>query len=71
MPGVYISARVRACTAMAAAPAWADPAPSYETLLGRIGSPSDIARTVCFLLLDAPYITGQIIPVDGGRTAHL
>lgn len=42
-----------------------------HTLLGRIGSPSDIARTVCFLLLDAPYITGQIIPVDGGRTAHL
>jgi pteridine reductase len=42
-----------------------------HTLLGRVGSPSDIARTVCFLLLDAPYITGQIIPVDGGRTAHL
>lgn len=42
-----------------------------HTLLGRVGSPSDIARTVCFLLLDAPYITGQVIPVDGGRTAHL
>ena len=42
-----------------------------HTLLGRIGAPSDIARTVRFLLFDAPYITGQIIPVDGGRSAHL
>jgi pteridine reductase len=42
-----------------------------QTLLKRIGSPSDIARTVRFLLFDAPYITGQVINVDGGRTAHL
>ena len=42
-----------------------------HTLLQRIGSPADIARTVKFLILDAPYITGQVINVDGGRTAHL
>jgi pteridine reductase len=42
-----------------------------HTLLKRIGSPLDIARTVRFLLFDAPYITGQVINVDGGRTAHL
>jgi pteridine reductase len=42
-----------------------------HTLLGRVGSPADIARTVGFLLFDAPYITGQIIAVDGGRSAHL
>ncbi|NMG15547.1 pteridine reductase [Aromatoleum bremense] len=42
-----------------------------HTLLGRIGTPADIARTVRFLLLDAPYVTGQIIAVDGGRSAHL
>ncbi len=42
-----------------------------HTLLGRIGSPADIARTVKFLVFDAPYITGQVINVDGGRTAHL
>ena len=42
-----------------------------HTLLGRIGSPADIARTVKFLVCDAPYITGQVINVDGGRTAHL
>jgi pteridine reductase len=42
-----------------------------HTLLKRIGSPGDIARTVKFLVFDAPYITGQVINVDGGRTAHL
>lgn len=42
-----------------------------HTLLKRIGSAADIARTVRFLLFDAPYITGQIIAVDGGRSAHL
>ena len=42
-----------------------------HTLLGHAGSPQDIARTVRFLFNDAPYITGQVINVDGGRTAHL
>ena len=39
-----------------------------RTALKRPGSPDDIARTVLFLVRDAPYITGQIIAVDGGRT---
>ena len=42
-----------------------------HTLLKRAGTPEDIARTVRFLMLDAPYITGQVINVDGGRSAHL
>ena len=42
-----------------------------HTLLKHEGSPHDIARTVRFLLNDAPYITGQVINVDGGRSAHL
>ena len=42
-----------------------------HTLLQRTGSPADIARTVRFLMLDAPYITGQILAVDGGRSIHL
>ncbi len=42
-----------------------------HTLLGRTGAPSDIARTVLFLLFDAPYITGQVIAVDGGRSVNL
>ena len=41
------------------------------TLLKREGSPEDIARTVQFLIADAPYITGQIIAVDGGRSINL
>ena len=40
------------------------------TLLKRIGEPDDIARTVGFLVFDAPYITGQVIAVDGGRSIH-
>ncbi len=40
------------------------------TLLKRIGDPEDIARTVGFLVFDAPYITGQVIAVDGGRSIH-
>ena len=42
-----------------------------HTLLKRVGSPIDIARTVKFLVFDAPYVTGQVINVDGGRTAYL
>jgi pteridine reductase len=42
-----------------------------HTLLQREGSPQEIARTVRFLLEDAAYVTGQVINVDGGRTAHL
>jgi len=36
--------------------------------LRRVGEPQDIARTAWFLIKDAPYITGQIIAVDGGRS---
>ncbi|MEW9899468.1 pteridine reductase [Chitinivorax sp. PXF-14] len=39
--------------------------------LRRAGEPDDIARTVKFLLDDSPYITGQIIAVDGGRSINL
>ena len=35
--------------------------------LKRMGTPEDIARVVAFLCSDdANYITGQVIPVDGG-----
>lgn len=39
-----------------------------RTLLKRSGSALDIARTALFFAADAPYITGQIMPVDGGRS---
>lgn len=34
--------------------------------LKTLGTPEDVAKTVKFLALDAPYITGQVIGVDGG-----
>jgi pteridine reductase len=34
--------------------------------LGRAGTPDDVAEAVRFLA-EAPYVTGAIIPVDGGR----
>jgi len=42
-----------------------------HTLLKREGEPDDVARTVLFLLNDAPYITGQVIAVDGGRSVNI
>ncbi|QTR46025.1 pteridine reductase [Thiothrix litoralis] len=38
-----------------------------KTALQREGNPTDIAKTILFLVRDADYITGQVIPVDGGR----
>jgi pteridine reductase len=40
------------------------------TPLGRLGTPEDIAQAVHFLAC-APYITGQIVAVDGGRSIYL
>jgi pteridine reductase len=39
-----------------------------RTLLKRSGSAQDIARTALFFAADAPYITGQVLAVDGGRS---
>ena len=40
-----------------------------KTALKRAGEPKDIAAAVLFLVRDAPYVTGQILAVDGGRSA--
>ena len=39
--------------------------------LARTGDAQDIARTVRFLVSEAPYISGQVIPVDGGRSLNV
>jgi pteridine reductase len=39
-----------------------------QTPLHRPGSPEDIARTVLFFAADAPFVTGQVLAVDGGRS---
>ena len=36
--------------------------------LGRVGTPHDAAALVRFLTLEAPFITGAAIPLDGGRS---
>jgi pteridine reductase len=39
-----------------------------QTPLHRPGSPEDIARAVLFFAADSPFVTGQILAVDGGRS---
>jgi len=37
---------------------------------GRTGSPEDIAAVVCFLVTAPDYVTGTVLPVDGGVSVH-
>jgi pteridine reductase len=39
-----------------------------RTILQRMGTPEDIAQTALFFAAFAPFITGQILAVDGGRS---
>jgi pteridine reductase len=39
-----------------------------KTALKRSGSPDDIARAAYFFAADAPFVTGQVLAVDGGRS---
>jgi pteridine reductase len=39
-----------------------------RTVLKRMGEPADIARTALFFAAHAPFITGQVLAVDGGRS---
>jgi len=42
------------------------------TVLGRLGEPKDIAKVALFLASeDSSFISGQTIPVDGGRTNRM
>jgi NAD(P)-dependent dehydrogenase (short-subunit alcohol dehydrogenase family) len=43
-----------------------------RTAIGRMGRPDDIANAIAYLLSDAAsFVTGQILPVDGGLAATL
>ena len=39
-----------------------------RTALRRPGSPEDIARAALFFAAEAPYVTGQVLAIDGGRS---
>lgn len=39
-----------------------------KTFLKRKGEPEDIARAIRFIIEDAPYMTGQVLSIDGGRS---
>ncbi len=39
--------------------------------MGRAGTTTDVAGMVTFLALQAPYVTGQIVTVDGGRSLNM
>jgi pteridine reductase len=40
-------------------------------LLGRIGRFDELAAAVAFLAVDATYVTGQVLAIDGGRSRYL
>ena len=42
-----------------------------HTLLKRAGEAEDVASAVHYLVGDAPYITGQVLAVDGGRSVNI
>lgn len=39
-----------------------------RTALKRIGSPEDVAHACLYFATEAPYVTGQVLAVDGGRS---
>jgi len=42
-----------------------------RTALARQGTPQEIADAVLYLLRDASYCSGVVLPVDGGRLLHV
>lgn len=68
------------CNAIAPGPLnwhdnWTDDARRVDILkstpLGRAGSFEELAQAVAWLALDASYVNGQIVKMDGGRSAWL
>lgn len=39
-----------------------------KVALQKTGSPQDIAQAMHYLMANAPYMTGQVLSIDGGRT---
>ena len=48
------------------------PGAAENTPLGRLGQPNEVAEVAAFLVSDrASFVTGAIIPVDGGRVVQI
>ncbi len=73
---ITLSGKVRV---NAVAPGWIDntgstfsAADARQQPVGRVGVPNDIANAVLFLCSnESSYITGQVLPVDGGMTKRM
>ncbi len=44
--------------------------PEEKIPMGHYGTPEDVAKAAVFFAYDAPYITGQVLVVDGGRSVY-
>jgi 3-oxoacyl-[acyl-carrier protein] reductase len=72
MPGRVETDRVRELDSLADDPAARRAAHEQAIALGRYGRPEEFGRVATFLLSPASsYITGSMIPVDGGLTRAL
>lgn len=69
-PGFIETARSATFVAHNRAPGWLE-RKLAEIPLGRLGQPEDVASLAAFLASDeAAYITGAVIPIDGGTAAR-
>lgn len=65
-PGLFESPRFLATPGSEAVAAHC----AQHTMLGQLGQPAQVAATIAFLLSPAAgYITGTVLPIDGGATA--
>lgn len=69
-PGPTLTPRFLHSLSLAPDPEAKRKAREQEQPLGRLGEPSEIAEAIVFLASDrASWVTGTVMPVDGGNTA--